>query len=115
MALGKEQVLTIGVDLGGTSVRVAAYTPERGILDSVTMRTRLEAGPAAVVDDMCDAIKRLRKEHQNGRKLARIGGRSPRPLELPEGPLHHPPNPTGWDGFPLPAEMQKPLDYPVIL
>jgi glucokinase len=115
MALGNEQVLTIGVDLGGTSVRVAAYTPELGILKSVTMRTRLEAGPLAVVDDMCDAVRRLHDDNLDGRKLAGIGVGSPGPLELPAGRLHHPPNLTGWDGFSLLGEMQKRLDCPIIL
>jgi glucokinase len=115
MALGNGQVLTIGVDLGGTSVRVAAYTPELGILKSVTMRTRLEAGPLAVVDDMCEAVRRLRDDNLDGRKLAGIGVGSPGPLELPAGRLHHPPNLTGWDGFSLLGEMQKRLDFPIIL
>lgn len=115
MALGNKQVLTIGVDLGGTSVRVAVYSPELGIIESATMRTRLEAGPLAVVDDMCDAIQRLRDKHLDGRTLAGIGVGSPGPLELPAGRLHHPPNLPGWDGFPLLGEMQKRLKHPVML
>jgi glucokinase len=108
-------VLTIGVDLGGTSLRVAAYTPELGVLKSIAMRTRLEAGPIAVVDDMCDAIRLLIDEHRNGRTFSGIGVGSPGPLELPAGRLHHPPNLSGWDGFPLLGEMQKRLEQTVVL
>ena len=115
MALENAQVLTIGVDLGGTSLRVAAYTPEHGVLNSITLRTRLEAGPLAVVDDMCEAIQQLLNEYAEGRELAGIGVGSPGPLELPAGRLHHPPNLPGWDGFPLLEEMEKRLNRPVML
>jgi len=115
MALDNSQVLTIGVDLGGTSLRIAAYTPIRGVLESVSLRTRLEAGPIAVVEDMCDAISQLLAKHAKGRECAGIGVGSPGPLELPAGVLHHPPNLPGWDGFPLLAEMEKRLHRPVIL
>jgi glucokinase len=115
MALDNSQVLTIGVDLGGTSLRIAAYSPGSGVLESVTLRTRLEAGPVAVVDDMCQAILRLLDGHTKGRELAGIGVGSPGPLELPAGRLHQPPNLPGWDRFPLLEQMEKRLQRPVIL
>lgn len=115
MALGNEHVLTVGVDLGGTNLRIAAYAPERGVLKSIAVRTRLEAGPFAVVDDMCDAIRTLLNEQLHGRTLSGIGVGSPGPLELPAGRLHHPPNLPGWDGFPLLNEMQKRLERKVEL
>lgn len=115
MTLENAQVLTIGIDLGGTSLRVAAYAPEAGILDSVTLRTRLEAGPFAVVDDMCDAVEQLLARHLDGRELAGIGIGSPGPLELPAGRLHHPPNLPGWDQFHLLAEVEKRLNKPASL
>jgi glucokinase len=115
MNLENGQVLTIGVDLGGTNLRVAAYAPDQGIVDSLVLRTRLEAGPMCVVDDMCDAIAKLVNRHTHGRALGGIGVGSPGPLELPAGRLHHPPNLPGWDGFPLLDEIEKRLSRPVVL
>jgi len=115
MASKKAHALTIGVDLGGTNLRVAAYTQEIGILKSVTLPTRLEAGPLAVVDDMCGAISDLLQESSNGREFVGIGVGSPGPLELPAGRLHHPPNLPGWDGFHLLGEMEKRLSLPITL
>jgi glucokinase len=115
MTLENGQVLTIGVDLGGTNLRIAAYTPDRGVLNSLILRTRLDAGPFCVVDDMCGAIDELVDQHSDGRDLVGIGVGSPGPLELPAGRLHHPPNLPGWDGFPLLDEMEKRLSRPVIL
>ena len=115
MALKKSQVLTIGVDLGGTNLRIAAYAPEIGILNSIVLSTRLAAGPHAVVDDMCGAIDRLIDENSEGRELVGVGIGSPGPLELPAGRLHRPPNLPGWDGFPLLAETKKRLRLPIVL
>ncbi|HEY2471022.1 MAG TPA: ROK family protein [Terracidiphilus sp.] len=115
MALESAQPLSVGVDLGGTSLRIAAYTPGIGVLDSLLLRTRLEAGPMAVVEDMCDGIRRLIDRFSKGREFAGIGVGSPGPLELPAGRLHHPPNLPGWDGFPLLAEMENRLQRVVVL
>jgi glucokinase len=113
MAPENPQFLTIGVDLGGTNLRIAAYSPESGILQSIALPTRLEAGPLAVVDDMCDAILELLSQYSESHNLAGIGVGSPGPLELPAGRLHHPPNLPGWDGFHLLGEMEKRLRLPV--
>jgi glucokinase len=115
MALDSAQPLSIGVDLGGTSLRIAAYIPGIGILDSLQLRTRLEAGPTAVVEDMCDGIRRLLDQNSDGREFAGVGVGSPGPLELPAGRLHHPPNLPGWDGFALLTEMENRLQRPVLL
>lgn len=114
MALEK-QLLTIGIDLGGTNLRIAAYTPSLGVLTSIAIRTRLEAGPQAVVDDMCGGVRQLLDQYSEGYEIAGIGVGSPGPLELPAGRLHHPPNLPGWDGFNLHAEIEKRLQMPVVL
>lgn len=115
VTLAKAQSMTIGVDLGGTSLRVGAYTPDDGLMDSIALPTRLEAGPHAVVDDMCAAIGDLIDRCSHGREIAGVGVGSPGPLELPAGRLHHPPNLPGWDGFPLLAEIQNRLRMPIAI
>ena len=74
MTLENGPILTIGVDLGGTNLRVAAYTPDRGVMSSLILRTRLEAGPSCVVDDMCGAIDQLVDQYSDGHVLVGIGG-----------------------------------------
>ncbi len=113
MATQSPQVLTIGIDFGGTNLRVAAYEPSQGILDSISLATRLHAGPVAVVEDMCAAVLKLLEKHGERGELAGIGVGSPGPLELPAGRLHHPPNLPGWDGFHLLGEMEKRLRLPI--
>ena len=111
----KTRFMTIGVDLGGTSLRAGAYAPDEGLLDSINLPTRLEAGPQAVVEDMCASIRDLAERYGRDRKIAGVGVGSPGPLELPAGRLHHPPNLPGWDGFHLLGEMQARLQLPIVL
>jgi glucokinase len=102
---------SIGVDLGGTNLRVAAVTPAGELLDHISLPTRLSAGPHAVLDDMAAAIRQL-IDKQHGDLLG-IGVGSPGPIELPLGVLHHPPNLTGFDGLNLRTELERRLERPV--
>jgi glucokinase len=104
---------SIGVDLGGTNLRVAAYTRASGLLETILLPTRLSAGKHAVVEDMCHAIRKLLNAYSVQHELIGIGIGTPGPLELPAGRLHNPPNLPGWDGFELRAEIEACLDMPV--
>lgn len=102
---------SIGVDLGGTNLRIAAVDPQGSRLDSISLPTRLSAGPPAVFDDMAAGIRNI-VAGQPGHLLG-IGIGSPGPLELPGGVFHHPPNLTGFDGLNLRTEIESRLDRPV--
>ncbi len=104
---------SVGVDLGGTNLRVAVYTRAAGLLETILLPTRLSAGRHAVIEDMCQAIRKLLANHSAQHELAGIGIGTPGPLELPAGRLHNPPNLPGWDGFELRAEIEACLDIPV--
>jgi len=84
-------------------------------LESIARPTRLEAGPIAVVEDMCAAIDDLVGRFSREREIVGVGIGSPGPLELPAGRLHHPPNLPGWDGFHLLGEVQKRIRIPVAI
>lgn len=104
---------SIGVDLGGTNLRVAAYARSSGLLETIHLPTRLSAGPRAVIQDMCQAIRKLQDSYSREMKLAGVGIGTPGPLELPAGRLHNPPNLPGWDGFGLRAEIESCLGISV--
>jgi glucokinase len=105
---------SIGVDLGGTNLRVAAVTPEGERLEHVSQPTRLHAGPQSVLDDMAASIRTL-VENRGGAELLGIGVGSPGPLELPTGILHHPPNLPGFDGLHLREELERRLGRHVVV
>lgn len=103
---------SIGIDLGGTNLRIAAVTPKGERLDTISLSTRLADGPHAVLDDMADAIRALVNKRGGAEPLG-IGVGSPGPLELPLGVLHHPPNLPGFDGLNLRTELERRVHLPV--
>jgi len=78
---------SIGVDFGGTNLRIAAYSPSSGFLETIQIPARVQAGRDAVVGDMCSGIRKLVDLHSSKFELRGIAIGSPGPLELPEGRL----------------------------
>src|ERR1700679_878848 len=93
------QTYSIGVDLGGTNLRIASYSEALGLMDTISLPTRLVEGRERVVRDLCEAVLSLKKKNYDGLALAGVGIGTPGPLELPEGIVRNPPNLPGWDGF----------------
>jgi glucokinase len=103
------ETYSIGVDLGGTNLRIASYAGGLDFMNSVLLPTRLMEGPDRVVRDMCEAIDALRNKDNGDRQLIGIGIGSPGPMQLPEGVLHNPPNLPGWDLFQLRRAIESEL------
>jgi len=95
------EVYSIGVDLGGTNLRIAAYEGGRNFLETIVLPTRLSLGRDQVVRDICEAVRSLMTRDFGCRTLSGIAVGSPGPLELPAGILRNLPNFPGWDGFNL--------------
>lgn len=106
---------SIGIDLGGTNLRISAFTPEWQRLGSITTPTRVQDGPNAVLDDMCGAVNKLVAEFGGREKLVGVGVGSPGPIELPEGRLLQPPNLPGFDGLELKTELEARLQVHVAI
>lgn len=106
---------SIGIDLGGTNLRIAAFTSDWQRLGAITVPTRVQDGPGAVLDDMCAAVRKLAVDCDGRGNLAGIGLGSPGPLELPSGRLLTPPNLPGFERLELKTELEKRLQVPVIV
>jgi glucokinase len=81
---------SIGVDFGGTNLRIASYAEGIDFLDAVAISTRLADGRKQVVRDMREAIRALASKTYGGRRLEGIAVGTPGPLELPESMLRNP-------------------------
>ena len=103
----------LGIDLGGTSLRVGAFDAGMQLLASRVMPTRVSSGPQAVVTDMADAIASLLDE--TTARAEAIGLGSPGPLNLTDGTLGQLPNFPGWDFFPLRSALEDLTGLPVVL
>ena len=109
------ETYSIGVDLGGTNLRIAAYAGGHAFLERITLPTRLAAGRDEVVRDLCEAVNALISRSYGNRQLAGIAIGTPGRLELPEGVLRNLPNFPGWDGFQLKAAISRTLGREIVL
>ena len=105
--------ISVGIDLGGTSLRVGAFDLAGRLLSNRSMRTRVADGPAEVVSDMAAAVRSILSEL--GIKVDGVGLGSPGPLNLQTGVLCELPNFPGWSGFPLRDALSDELQMEVVL
>ena len=104
----------IGVDLGGTNLRVAAFGPEGQILEKSSAPTNIAAGRDALMKALVEGIGRL-MEQRRGEKLLGIGIGVPGFILLEKGIITKSPNLPGLENFPMRDELQQKLGCRVVL
>lgn len=97
--------LRIGVDLGGTNLRVALVRENGTIVRESEQLTEAEKGPESVITKMMDMIRGIKGEDT----IKGVGIGSPGPLDPFTGTIHQPPNLPGWDSIPLARILEESL------
>ncbi|MBV9296132.1 MAG: ROK family protein [Acidobacteriaceae bacterium] len=105
---------SIGVDLGGTNLRVAAIDADGQILDKVSVRAVFDDGPQKVVTDIVDVIHQVRSR-VGLPDLRGVGMGVPGFIDMDAGVVLGSANLPGFQDFPVRDEMQKGLGTPIIL
>jgi glucokinase len=105
----------IGVDLGGTNLRVAAINENGGLFDQVNLLTEVEKGREDVVDRLSSGILQLVERWKNVYQLAGIGVGIPGIIRMKEGVLVASPNLPGWENFNIRAQIARRLNSPFYL
>jgi glucokinase len=106
---------SIGVDLGGTNLRIAAMDEQGTLIEKVTLGTKVALGRERVLDDMCDAIRRLAEKYRGSHTLAGIGIGVPGIIDMATGMIRESPNLPGWSDSPVRSEIEQRLNTRVIL
>jgi glucokinase len=104
----------IGVDLGGTNLRIAAVDGDGKILDKITAGTAVAGGRDQVIDEMCQSIQAVTAKFKPSRLLG-IGIGVPGIIDLHTGMLRQSPNLPGWEDYPVQQEIERRLDTKVFL
>lgn len=107
--------LSIGVDLGGTNLRIAAVDEQGRLVEKVTLGTKVSLGRSHVINDMCDAIERLVEKYKNSASLLGIGIGVPGIIDMQTGMVRESPNLPGWVDAPVRTEIEQRLKTKVIL
>ena len=106
---------SIGVDLGGTNLRIAAVDERGSLIEKITLGTRVSLGRDHVLDQMCDAIQRVAAKYVSVSQLKGIGIGVPGIIDMQTGLLRESPNLPGWADYPVQAEIERRLQTMVIL
>src|SRR5437667_5622356 len=106
---------SIGVDLGGTNLRIAAVDVSGHLVEKVTLGTKVSLGRDHVLNDMCEAIRHLSEKYKNSSSMLGIGIGVPGIIDMQTGLLRESPNLPGWDNYPVRDEIERKLGATVVL
>lgn len=103
----------IGIDIGGTTIKMALFDTAGTMLDKWQIPTNTEANGISIPDEMVASIKqRLADKEQDSGELLGIGIGVPGPVD--DLVVKRAVN-LGWSDFPLKQLMEKRLNIPVVL
>src|SRR5712672_1086137 len=106
---------SIGVDLGGTNLRIAAVDEQGALVEKITLGTKVSLGRDHVIADMCDAIQRMSEKFKNSAPLLGIGIGVPGIIDMQTGLVRESPNLPDWVDYPARAAIEQCLKTVVIL
>jgi glucokinase len=106
--------LAIGVDVGGTNVRIVLGNEKGQILTKFSEKTEKNKGSEGISNQIIKMIHSLQKENPDAEKAVGIGIGSAGPLDLKKGGLMKPTN-IPFDFVPLVEPLKDALKLPTYL
>ena len=105
----------IGVDLGGTNLRIAAIDENGKQLETITTSTEVKRGRDSVIESMCRDILALKGKYAAQYDFAGSGIGVPGIIDMETGTVVWSPNLLDWRNYPVREEIESRLNAPVIL
>jgi glucokinase len=105
---------SIGVDLGGTNLRVAAIDKTGQVLARVSEPAKFDRGPDQVAGDIAKVVDHVRQQI-DGNSLAGVGIGVPGFVDIDAGIVMGAVNLPGFIGFPVRDRIQQHLGIPILL
>lgn len=106
---------SIGVDLGGTNLRIAAVSTDGQLLEKVTVATRIDRGADHVIDDMCNAIRTLSDRYRSGGSFLGAGIGVAGIIDLDAGIVRKSANLPGWENYHVREQIERRLGARIYL
>lgn len=103
--------MNIGVDLGGTNIRVAVINDQGNIIEELGCPTEASNGPRPAIEKIITMIQSLREKHP----VQSVGIGAPGPLDAKRGIIIEPPNLPGWQDIQLTKMIESAIHLPVFL
>ncbi len=107
-----DQGLTIGIDFGGTSVKIGVVNGHELIARPTPIKTKDYTSPASLIFSIASEVNRLKKEHPN---ILAIGVGVPGFVHLKKGMVYELPNVPGWSNVYLRDQLTEHTGLPCAL
>lgn len=104
----------IGIDLGGTNLRIGAVTLDGRVVHRLSRKTEVELGVLSIMEGILADIEKV-MEGVQGMELMGIGLAIPGAILIEKGIITQSPNLTGWDGFHLRDYLSERLTHPFFI
>jgi glucokinase len=105
-------LVTLGIDFGGTSVKVAAVRGAEILSEVERIVTSENGSPEEMIAALNLSISRWRKQFP---EIAAVGVGVPGAVDVDKGMTYNLTNVPGWCNFPLRDELQKACGLPVMI
>ena len=109
----KKNKFAIGIDIGGTNIKLGIISDSGKIVKKALVETRGEGGPGVVVSQIKKGISELLLK--NDKKIAGIGIGCAGTVNQKKGTVENPPNLSNWEKVPLGSLIKKAFGYDVFL
>lgn len=103
----------IGVDLGGTSIKLGVVSNTGRIINKISIRTEAEKGPKNVIGNIISGISELTEKSKHG--ITGIGIGCPGVVTPGKGIVENPPNFPGWEKVNIKKIISKKFNKPVFV
>jgi len=107
-----ETPLALGIDFGGTSVKIGVVFRGNVIDRSPPIATQDFDGPEPILDAVVRAVEDLRTRH---RGIVSVGIGVPGFVDFEKGIVHNLTNVAGWRGYPLKRALGERVDLPIVV
>jgi glucokinase len=104
----KTEKYAVGVDLGGTNIKIGIVTQKGKIIKKISLSSKAEGGPEKVIKQIKLGVKEILSGNKN--KIRGIGIGSPGVVSVKKGTVENPPNFPGWTKVNLGSIIRKELD-----
>lgn len=111
--MSKTEKHAIGIDLGGTSIKLGIVSLKGKINKQTSVDTKAEGGPDSVISQIQLGVKELLQKEKYSIKGIGIG--SPGVVSIKKGTVENPPNLPGWGKVNLGKILTKTLKYDVFV
>jgi len=111
--MNKKQKYAIGVDLGGTSIKLGIVSETGKLIEKISVKTEAEKGPEKVIEKITHSIRDLTQESKYN--INGIGIGCPGVVTPGKGIVENPPNFPGWNRVNIGKIISKEFKQPVFV